>query len=159
MNSFTPDSKLYSDLATLFTTALEVATIDALQRGTLVAAVQPISSNAIRAGKASNGGVGNALGLRDVNQTWWSFRMAWYNAEDDDVAYATARPMYDKIRAVAADAGATLEYLFMNDANGEQPVIASYGKENVRRLQEVRRTYDPEMVFQHLVPGGQKIPE
>ncbi|KAI0386963.1 putative FAD-binding oxidoreductase [Hypomontagnella monticulosa] len=158
VHGFQPDSALYGELATLFTTAPEIATIGALQGGSLIAAVQPISADSVRAGRASNGGVGNALGLQAVDQTWWSISVAWWNATDDAAAYAAAASMAGKIGAAAAAAGAGLDYIFMNDANTNQSVIASYGETNVRRMQAVQKIYDPNLVFQKLVPGGQKIP-
>lgn len=46
----------------------------------------------------------------------------------------------------------------MNDASVDQLVIASYGEENVGRLRRVQEIYDPEQVFQTLVPGYFKLP-
>jgi hypothetical protein len=42
----------------------------------------------------------------------------------------------------------------MNFARGSQNVLASYGAENVRRMQEAVTKYDPEGVFQRLQNGG-----
>ena len=39
-----------------------------------------------------------------------------------------------------------------------QEVIKGYGEENVARLLEIAAKYDPDQVFQRLVPGGQKLP-
>lgn len=46
--------------------------------------------------------------------------------------------------------------LTYSDAN--QQAIASYGEESVKRLHEISQAYDPNMVFQRLVNGGQKLP-
>ncbi|CAJ2500296.1 Uu.00g031490.m01.CDS01 [Anthostomella pinea] len=160
MTLFTPDSKLYGELAALYSTDPEVAAISALQAGTVIAAVQPVSASAVWAGRESNDGTGNELGLQAVNQTCWTVTVSWWNAEDDEAAYAAAASLARKIRAAAVAAGASLEYIFMNDANFDQPVIAWYGEANVRRLRAVQqRAYDPGLVFQNLVRGGQKIPQ
>ena len=45
----------------------------------------------------------------------------------------------------------------MNYAYPTQPVIASYGGENVRFLRNVSNKFDPQGVFQKLVPGGFKL--
>lgn len=156
--SFTPDPTLYNELATLYTTAPELATISAVQGGSLIAAVQPISASAVLAGQQSNGGTGNALGLQAVNQTWWTVTAAWWSAKDDDAVYAALESFANKVRAAADAAGASLDYIFMNDASNKQAVIASYGDANVRRLRAVQKVYDPSLVFQKLVPGGQKLP-
>ena len=39
-----------------------------------------------------------------------------------------------------------------------QQVLQSYGEPNVQRMQRVQRAYDPTLVFQRLVTGGQKLP-
>lgn len=39
-----------------------------------------------------------------------------------------------------------------------QQVFQSYGEQNVQRLQRVQQAYDPSLVFQRLVTGGQKLP-
>jgi FAD/FMN-containing dehydrogenase len=46
----------------------------------------------------------------------------------------------------------------MNYSDHNQQVLASYGEENVKRLQAVQKRYDPSLVFQRLVTGGQKLP-
>ncbi|OTA99930.1 hypothetical protein M426DRAFT_268468 [Hypoxylon sp. CI-4A] len=153
--SFQTNSELFAQLSNLLATAPEIATISALQAGTLVATAQPISENVALAGK-SNGG--NTLGLKPVNQTWFSFNVGWWNPEDDAVVTAAIESLHTKITNLAKDAKVDLEYVFMNDANEKQPVIASYGKENVERLRSVQQTYDPHHVLRNLVPGGQKIP-
>lgn len=40
----------------------------------------------------------------------------------------------------------------------DQKVIESYGKNNVKKMLEVQKAYDPNHIFQRLVPGGQKLP-
>ncbi|KAI0114287.1 FAD-binding domain-containing protein [Hypoxylon sp. NC0597] len=153
--SFEPNSELFAQISNVFLTAPELASISALQAGTLVVAVQPISESAILAGQARGS---NALGLRPVNQTWFSVNAGWWNADDDATATAAVESLHAKILALAGDADVGLEYVFMNDANAKQQVLASYGEENVQRLRAVQRVYDPHLVFQKLVPGGQKIP-
>ncbi|KAK6067450.1 hypothetical protein SCUP515_10183 [Seiridium cupressi] len=154
-NTFEPDSQLYDEISSLLLNEPEVASIAALQAGTLVATAQPISANVALAGEAHGG---NALGLQAVNQTWFALNVGWYNAEDDDTAYGAIESLHDKIETLAKNAGVDLQYIFMNDANIKQPVIASYGTDNVRRLQDIQHVYDPELIFQKLVRGGQKVP-
>lgn len=47
-----------------------------------------------------------------------------------------------------------LDFVFMNDACATQPVLASYGADNVRRLRDTAARYDPEGVFQTLQNDG-----
>jgi hypothetical protein len=46
----------------------------------------------------------------------------------------------------------------MNYSDHNQQVLQSYGEQNVKRLQAVQEQYDPSLVFQRLVTGGQKLP-
>lgn len=46
----------------------------------------------------------------------------------------------------------------MNYSDHNQQVLQSYGVENLKRLHSVQRQYDPSLVFQRLVTGGQKLP-
>lgn len=45
----------------------------------------------------------------------------------------------------------------MGDAAGFQDVFAGYGEENVEKLLNISRIYDPERFFQTSMPGGYKI--
>ena len=157
--SFKPDSALYDQIGNLVATAPETATIRALTGGTLVATVQPITENAVLAGRQANSVGGNALGLQAVNQTWFALNAGWWHAADDGVANAAVESLLSKAKSLAEAAGEQIEYLFMNDANAKQEVIGSYGKRNARRLAAVREAYDPLGVFTRLVRGGQKIPD
>lgn len=57
------------------------------------------------------------------------------------------------------DEGMTLTRGSMLTYSGyDQPAIASYGPENVAFLRKAQEKYDPDHVFQRLVPGGQKLP-
>jgi hypothetical protein len=45
----------------------------------------------------------------------------------------------------------------MGDSTYFQDIYDGYGEENKQRLLDVSRKYDPERVFQKLLPGGYKI--
>ncbi|RYP80488.1 hypothetical protein DL770_006205 [Monosporascus sp. CRB-9-2] len=154
-NSFKPTPEFYGKLSEILTTAPEVATLKALQGGTLLATFQPINKNLVLEGEKHGG---NALGLEPVDQTWLALDVAWWNEADDDVAYDATEALLAKINKEAKADGIFLDYIFINDASNRQPVLASYGPENVQKLRDVKQAYDPAEVFQRLVPGGQKIP-
>ncbi|KAK4222535.1 bifunctional solanapyrone synthase [Podospora fimiseda] len=144
VNSFKPSPELWGDIEQILSpSSPEIVTLRGLQAGTLVSTVQPITS---RVGDISASG-NNPLGLQAVNQTWLSLNAGWWREEDDTIARGVVSVLHQRIRQAAEDRGGLLEYLFMNDAGSDQGVIASYGSENVERLQQVR------------VKGGQKIPE
>lgn len=47
-----------------------------------------------------------------------------------------------------------LDFIFLNDASHDQNPLASYGTENLAKLREISRAYDPEQIFQKLQNGG-----
>ena len=49
------------------------------------------------------------------------------------------------------------KFQYLNYADPSQDPLGSYGDENVARLREVSRKYDPAGFFQAQVPGGFKL--
>lgn len=155
MNSIIPSPELWADINEILSpTSPEILTLQELQAGTLVSAVQPITAHVAEIGKGNN-----PLGLQAVNQTWFSINAGWWRKEDDEVARGVVKTLHEQVQNAARKRGQLLDYIFMNDAGERQAVIAGYGRGNVRRLQGVRGEYDPGLVFTRLVPGGQKIPK
>ncbi|CAJ2510340.1 Uu.00g050430.m01.CDS01 [Anthostomella pinea] len=153
--SFKPDAGLYKTVAETLTSAPELSEIQNLTAGSIAIGWQPISTSAIEAGNARGG---NALGLDCANQTWLVIDVGWWDEGDDDTANGATLSMIDKIEAASQGTGNYVDYIFMNDASVEQPVIEHYGPENLAKLRDVQRVHDPDLVFQKLVPGGFKIP-
>ena len=48
-------------------------------------------------------------------------------------------------------------FQYLNYAAPFQDPFASYGEKNLQLLREVSKKYDPDQVFQKLVPGGFKL--
>ncbi|KAI1772107.1 hypothetical protein F4818DRAFT_454290 [Hypoxylon cercidicola] len=143
--TFRPDGELLAQISNLLATAPEIAAISALQAGSLVATAQPINQNVALAGRERGG---NTLGLQPVNQTWFAINVGWWESDDDALAIAAIESLHAKITDLVRHASA--EFIFMNDANAKQPVIASYGEDSIRRLRAVQQVYDPHLVFQNL---------
>ena len=118
-------------------------------------AIQPISASVGHTGHLRGG---NALGLQATAQTWFTLDISYYSAADDEAAHNATRGVLARIENATRRDGKYLPYQFMNDASFDQDVIEHYGVENVRRLKTVQDCYDPDRVFQTLVPGGFKLP-
>ncbi len=153
--TFEPSASMFTGLANIFQIAPEVSQLAGLTAGTMILTLQPIHPNVVLQGQAKGG---NALGLETVVQTWFGLNYGWWYAEDDVTALSLVTVLHDHVKALAESEDVWLRYIFMNDAFHQQPVIASYGPDNVARLRAAQEVYDPERVFQKLVPGGQKIP-
>ena len=83
--------------------------------------------------------------------------MSWQGAEQDALFQQAGADLVDRIRAYAVSIGADNPYLYLDYADITQDPLASYGAENVKKMRAAAKKYDPEGVFQNLVPGGFKI--
>lgn len=153
--SFRPDRSIYGQLGKVLTDSVALQRIRSVQSGTVAFGLQPISATAIEAGIRRGN---NALGLQNINQTWYVIDSGWTQAVDDQEVHDATKDMVNSIRAQAESANKQLSYIFANDASYDQDVIGSYGQENVAKLKAVSAKYDPQQVFQKLVPGGFKLP-
>ncbi|KAI1139195.1 putative FAD-binding oxidoreductase [Hypoxylon sp. FL0543] len=153
--SFKLDKSLYEEIGNIITSSPSVEEIKAVTAGLMAITLQPISSVSVEIGRARNGG--NALGLEAVNQTWLATATGWWFPDDDHTVHDAGDAIIDQFVAASTNKGGHVPYLFMNDGSWDQDVIGSYGEENNKKLREVQRKYDPNLVFQHLVPGGFKL--
>jgi hypothetical protein len=81
----------------------------------------------------------------------------WPSAKDDDTITTAAQTAISQINARAAALGLGHDFIYLNYAFPTQDPIASYGDDNVALLRAAARKYDPDAVFQRLVPGGFKL--
>ncbi|KAH3910623.1 hypothetical protein HBI56_190410 [Parastagonospora nodorum] len=103
---------------------------------------------------------GNVLGLdRFGDQVLCLYQpyIYWQGSEQDTLFQTAGADLVKNIRAYAESIGADNPYLYMGYADKEQDPLASYGPENVRKMKAAAQKYDPDGVFQKLVPGGFKI--
>jgi hypothetical protein len=86
-----------------------------------------------------------------------STSISWSSAADDSRILAASRNFISRANATAYGQGLGNIFLYQNYAGQEQDVFASYGQENLERLREVGRKYDPSGVWQKLQPGYFKL--
>ena len=65
--------------------------------------------------------------------------------------------MIARVERASRLGGASHPYIFLNHCFEEQLPLASYGDQNVARLQSVRDAVDPSRVFHTLQPGHHKL--
>ncbi|KAF7551803.1 hypothetical protein G7Z17_g4756 [Cylindrodendrum hubeiense] len=113
---------------------------------------------AAAASVAKNNGVGNTWGLDD-DQPYilWQLSTGWGSATDDLRMTNWARSFVDYWHSENQAKGLASEFLYMGDAGEFQDPFTGYPLENVRRLREVRETYDSAGVFRRLNWGGFKL--
>lgn len=152
--SFLPDAGLYQTINNITTSSTYLSPIESLTEGSMAIGLQPISASAVLAGNERGG---NVFGLSAVNQTWFVLDVGWYESSKDSTAHNDTLVVREAVWNAAVAQGLQLDYLFSNDASWDQPVLQSYGSENVGKMKEVQALYDPLRVFQILVPGGFKL--
>ena len=109
---------------------------------------------------------GNVLGLRlgaegsDADQRplmLMNFDWQWSNAAFDARVHTHIANILGRSTQAAKELGLFNEYIYMNYASPAQQPIASYGEANRAFMKNVQKRWDPDGVFQTLVPGGFKV--
>ncbi|KAL8859642.1 MAG: hypothetical protein Q9178_003756 [Gyalolechia marmorata] len=113
--------------------------------------LQPVPVNLVDQGNAKGG---NPLGIPRINHQWWTTLVDWENAEDDEQVRAVPIATSEKWKELGEQRGSYIPFLFMNDGSRDQSPLSLYGAENLARLKEVSRKYDPSQVFQTLQGDG-----
>lgn len=86
-----------------------------------------------------------------------NFNMRWSNPSDNIELRRLFKLLIERSKDVAKKYGLYHRFIFQNHAFEEEDVFGSYGRENLRRLRQIRRKVDPEGVFQILQPGYFKL--
>ncbi|KAI0889805.1 6-hydroxy-D-nicotine oxidase [Annulohypoxylon maeteangense] len=119
--------------------------------GNMFYAIPPVSTNVSQLAEARGG---NPMGIERVPQTWWAFASEWEDEVNDAAGYQGVSELCSGAQKIAQEKGQLLNLIFMNDASTSQNVLASYGADNARMLQETAAKYDPQGVFQKLQYDG-----
>lgn len=102
---------------------------------------------------------GNVLGLEDVEYN--ALMLLVYVQTDspqlEAIAHRKANQISSDLEAYAKSMKATVPWLYLNYADSSQDPVKSYGKKNVKFLEEVSKKYDPEGFFQTKVKSGFKL--
>ncbi|KAH9832710.1 FAD binding domain-containing protein [Teratosphaeria destructans] len=126
----------------------------------------PVSPHFLNASRHANGhGLpdGDPMGAEPVAQYMIELSLSYSDiAAYEDVVTEFLIKVDADIRSSIRSAGLAdtlLDFYYLNDVDKDQAdqLWNGYPKENVRLLQEIRRKYDPEMVFTDQMPGGWKV--
>ncbi|KAJ4289874.1 hypothetical protein N0V90_011207 [Kalmusia sp. IMI 367209] len=141
----------------------ETVTKDAIKNlakvpGVFVAlSIQPLGKSWLKAAQKAGGDAididpsnGNLIVLNLVIQ--------WADAADDAKIADWANSILTKLGKQAATLGLNFPFVYINDAQaGAQPFQYYGGGKSLSKLLQTRRKYDPQGVFQDLMPGGFKL--
>jgi hypothetical protein len=81
----------------------------------------------------------------------------WTSPLDNERVYKGLQDLEADLVAAEKEMGVYNEWIYLNYAAQWQKPIESYGSEAVGFLKEVSKEYDPQGVFQKVVPGGFKL--
>ncbi|KAL4882982.1 hypothetical protein BJY04DRAFT_216700 [Aspergillus karnatakaensis] len=101
----------------------------------------------------------NSLGLDPKDGRLVVFMLIAYFPDQqyrDHVRKAAAQVL-DSIELITKAAGVYRPFKYMGYADDTRDVIGGYGKNSVQRLQAASKRYDPDGLFQRVVPGGFKV--
>ncbi len=99
--------------------------------------------------------LGLPKGVTDVVIT--DMTVGWNNASDDATMVAFLDTMLSRQTQALISKGVYIPFIYLNYAGASQDPIGSYGYSIKSQLQTVSKKYDPNGVFQTLVPGGFKL--
>ncbi|KAI0409184.1 hypothetical protein F4802DRAFT_615689 [Xylaria palmicola] len=118
----------------------------------------PITPRAVKEGIQKGH---NILGLEGAGNKVLGtiyFGVTFDSLDDADEVLPAHDKFVESMIALADQRKLLHRYIMLTYSGYNQPVIESYGPENVAKMRGVQKKYDPNGVFQRLVPGGQKLP-
>jgi hypothetical protein len=78
---------------------------------------------------------------------------AWKHEKDDEVVFNLINRISDMVVEEGKRRVLCKEFKYMNYGSASQDVLKGYGEESYKRLKEIAMKYDPDQVFQKLMPG------
>lgn len=83
--------------------------------------------------------------------------ITWTDPAHDETLHKAADATINEIKATGVKSGTGNPYVYLNYAGEHQEVLGGYGAANMQMMRDLSAKYDPNGVFQNLVPGGWKI--
>ncbi|KAJ5734668.1 FAD-binding type 2 [Penicillium manginii] len=92
-------------------------------------AIQPISSNAIR---ATNSGIDSPLGISEKSHQWFLLMTEWTNHKDEITVRDAARKIVAAAETTAKQNGTFLNFKYSNYSSRDQDPLSTYGVEYLK---------------------------
>jgi FAD/FMN-containing dehydrogenase len=98
---------------------------------------------------------GNCLSLREDEAPYLNVLIpsAWKHEKDDEIVASLVERIFDQAIDEGKRRDLYRDFKYMNYASASQDVLKGYGEENYERLKDIAAKYDPDQVFQKLMPG------
>ncbi|KAL4966108.1 FAD-binding oxidoreductase [Aspergillus stella-maris] len=107
---------------------------------------------------ASSAAGGNALGL-DSSKIYLAYAevVEWSGSEYDDIVMSWLEETTWAINNATQKEGLYDAFNYIGDSAGFQSIFPGYGAANHQKLVDIAQKYDPNAVWQSLMPGGFKV--
>ncbi|KAF2492610.1 FAD-binding domain-containing protein, partial [Lophium mytilinum] len=119
--------------------------------------MQPLSKGWFEAAKKA-GGDAIDLDPADGSIIVLNLYTRWSKAADDDKVARWAKNVLQELQDKAKAVGLYYPFIYLNDAAAGEEPFPLYGKgKSLQKMKQIRKKYDPDGVFQDLMPGGFKL--
>lgn len=81
----------------------------------------------------------------------------WTDPADDEPMTASFHQYSTWAEKAARDKEVLHPFIYMNYAHGGQDVMGGIGADNLKRMRDIRRAYDPQEIFRYYWKGGFKL--
>ena len=102
---------------------------------------------------------GNVLGLDryEDNNVVFLLDMAWNGTQYDAQIRSLADQVMSRLANYLHKVGALKDFQCLNYSFQDQDPLGGYGVAALQKIKDASQKYDPDQVFQRLVPGGFKL--
>ncbi|KAK7530740.1 uncharacterized protein J3D65DRAFT_639400 [Phyllosticta citribraziliensis] len=106
---------------------------------------------------AANGG--NILGLDRFteNNILFLYDVGWMSEENDELFHKLSEQYVEDLDSYAKSIGKSNLFVYLDYADPTQDPLSTYGHANIQKMRAAAAKYDPDRVFQTMVPGGFKL--
>jgi hypothetical protein len=157
-NTYRADASLIQGCVTIFREETARANTALAAQGypnaSTTYSMQHLTSNILTPGPYPN-----IVGLSpsDAPLVLISITSPWTSAAEDAIILGSMQRVIDRTDALAKEKGKAHPFKYANYAQPGAKVFEGYGEGNREFLRRVSRKYDPQGVWQKLVPGGFKL--
>ncbi|KAI4861342.1 FAD binding domain protein [Hypoxylon rubiginosum] len=119
--------------------------------------MQPVTKSHLQAARDAGG---DAIDLDPNDGDFIAFNLVveYTNEQDDAAVTAFNTAALHALNTASKAANIYYPFQFLNDAGAGEQVFSLYGKgKSLARMKSIRSAYDPDGIFQDLMPGGFKI--
>ncbi|CAG8979684.1 hypothetical protein HYALB_00003915 [Hymenoscyphus albidus] len=143
------DLALYTEVETFWRT--QASAVRAATGANMTFTMQHMPQSVVTKGTARGG---NALGMVNKPQQWWTTVVDWSSASQDAAVRDPVIAVGEKWKSAGQARGSYVPLIYMGDGSRDQNPLASYGTENLNKLKATAKKYDPRELFQTMQQSG-----